>query len=187
MMNRLFVLLACTGLGVVTASEPARAQGRPAAPVQELNVDAHGNIRVHEQGTASVKSVIEPVQKSTFSSFATGERFTDEVTLYTVPAGKVLVIDAVTVSSVLSPSDRLFDATFNVMLDDPILPFEIRVQPAAEGVFTSTNGNVFSKTQAITAYAGPGTAVTARASRDGTSLSGTAILFGFAGHLVDAQ
>ena len=128
---------------------------------------------------------LQPIQKLAFGSFDTGQVFSNDVTLYTVPAGKVFVLETVTTGSNLLPGYHFVDTVFNLSFDSG--DFQIFVQPVAEGVFSSTGANVFRKTQAATAYAGPGTNITARASRDGTSLSSTSVLFAIAGHLVDAQ
>jgi hypothetical protein len=60
-----------------------------AVPVREQNLD-NGNIKVHEQGTARVRSDEEEVSVSTR---LTSEGFACEGVLYTVPAGKRLVVE----------------------------------------------------------------------------------------------
>jgi hypothetical protein len=167
-----------------TQSAPALG-GKPTADVVEQNVDENGQIRVHDSGTVTVKETLDPVQVSVFGSFAAGSRFSDsQLVLYTVPAGKVLVVDTLTASSNMAAVDHMLDALFELSLNGE--SFSVFVQPVAEGIFTSTNTSVFRGTQKITAYAGPGTQVKALGTRDGASLSSTAVLFGLAGHLIDA-
>src|SRR5262245_24119610 len=163
----------------------AQGGGKPDTKVVEQNVDANGNIRVHDSDTVAVKNTLDPVQVSVFGTFATGSPFSDSpLVLYTVPAGKVLVVDTLTTASNMNALDHMLDADFELSLNGEI--FDLFVQPAAEGVFTSTNAAVFRGTQKVTGYAGPGSQVTVRASRDGASLSGTAVFFALSGHLIDA-
>ena len=191
-MSRMTTVAAMTTAALLTAhaglaQTQAAAQGtnRPATSVVEQNVDGNGDIKVHDSRTVTVKSTLEPVQVSVFGSFATGSRFSENaLTLYTVPADKVLVIDAVTLSSNMSAVDRLLDANFQLSFNGSF--FNLYVQPVAEGIFTSTNAAIFRRTENVTAYAGPGTQVTVFASRDGAALTSTSVLFGLAGHLVDA-
>lgn len=147
-------------------------------------------VPVQIQGTADVyvvnRAAVEAVQKTQFVTFASGSAFSGEATLYTVPAGKRLVIDSVTIASNLTgASQQLMHVLFSVTNDD-IVPYTISVQPVAEGLFAQTGANVFRKTVAITAYAAPGTAVTAIGTRDGTIDSLDSLMVGFSGHLVDA-
>ena len=188
------VLVPVFTIAVLLTAHVALAQSQSAAPAQglkadspvvEQNVDENGLIRVHDSGTVAVKAALDPVQVSVFGSFAAGSRFSDnQLVLYTVPAGKVLVVDTLTASSNMAAVDHMLDAQFELSLNGQ--SFSVFVQPVAEGIFTSTNASVFRGTQKITAYAGPGTQVKAIGSRDGASLSGTAVLFGLAGHLIDA-
>jgi len=165
------------------ATEKADKKG--AVQVEEQNVDVNGDIKVHDSGTVAVKTALDAVQVTVFGSFPNGGRFSDSpLTIYTVPEGKVLVIDALTVASNMSAVDHLMDANFQLTFNGS--SFSVFVQPVAEGVFTQTNAAIFRKTDRVTAYAGPGTRVNAVAIRDGANLSGTSVLFALAGHLVDA-
>jgi len=101
-----------------------------------------------------------------------------------VPAGKVLVVDTLTTSSNMAAVDRMLDANFQLSLNGEF--FNLYVQPANEGVFTSTSAAIFRGTQKVTGYAGPGSQVKALATRDGASLSSTAVFFALSGHLIDA-
>jgi hypothetical protein len=75
-----------TGLAqsVTVANTPAQA-----VPVREQNLDG-GNVKVHEQGTVSVRSADQEVSAS--ASCIADLSDTCGGTLYTVPAGKQLVV-----------------------------------------------------------------------------------------------
>lgn len=190
-MSRTMTVAALTTAALLTAhvsiaqSQAAAQTQTKSTPVLEQNTDSNGDIRVHDSGTVTVKSTLDAVQVSVFGTFATGSRFSNSsLTIYTVPTDKVLVIDGVTVASNMSAVDRLMDATFELSFNGGF--FNLYVQPVAEGVVTDTNAAVFRRTEKVTAYAGPGTQVTVFATRDGAALTSTAVLFGLAGHLVDA-
>ena len=198
------VIIAVAAVPAIALAQPA-IKPSPSSPVTVTNtasnpVPVTGDVTSTVSGSVQITNsvgnavpvqvtngpVLQPVQRTVFGSFDTGQRFSDDVTLYTVPNGKVFVLDTVTTGSNMSPNDRFFHSIFSFD-SGGVIPFGVYVQPVAEGVFSSTGANIFNKTQAATAYAGPGTSITARASRDGTSLSSTAVLFSIAGHLVDAQ
>jgi hypothetical protein len=180
------------GLGILVGQfSTTTASAAPATspvPVIEQNLDANGLIRVHEQGTVPISlPVLQPVQKTAFGSFAAGDRFSSTINLFTVPAGKTLVIQTVTIESNLSSTnEQLLHVLVNAQSGD-VIPFTISVQPVAEGLFTQTGANVFRKTATFTIYAGPGTTVSATGTRDGTDVSFSDSLgVGIAGYLVDA-
>jgi hypothetical protein len=192
-MSRTSVVAILTTAALLTAhsslAQPQAAaqgqSGKPDTKVVEQNIDANGDIRVHDSGTVAVKGTLDPVQVSAFGTFATGSRFSDSgLVLYTVPAGKVLVVDTLTTSSNMAAVDHMLDANFQLSLNGEF--FNLYVQPAAEGVFTSTSAAIFRGTQKVTGYAGPGSQVKVTATRDGASLSSTAVFFALAGHLIDA-
>jgi len=128
---------------------------------------------------------VTPVQQSTFGSFTSGEAFSSTVTLFTVPAGKVLVIESVSGGSNMQAADRLMAVEFFASYGDSI-DYVISLHPLDEGVFVPTGARIFKGTEVTTAYAGPGTTVTARRVRDGSVFSGTAVRFGISGRLIDA-
>ena len=136
-----------------------------------------------ELSVTDARLATEAVQKTLFPSFANGQRFSETVTLYTVPAGKTLVIDSIVGGSNMDPADHLLDIQFNFTSGD-FIPYTVAVHPNDEGVFTQTGARIFRGQEAITAYAGPGTTITAFGTRDGTSLSGTALRVAISGHLV---
>jgi hypothetical protein len=101
-------------LGATVLREPLARAAAPIAsvfvtndsanpvPVREQNVDASGSVKVHEQGTAAVRSANE--------EFAVTKNFSDNGpscigTLLTVPAGKQLVVEWV--GAVLDSSANL--------------------------------------------------------------------------------
>jgi hypothetical protein len=179
--TRVTVLIAAIALlliGFGPLREPIAVAAQKAQEVFVTN-DAANAVPVREQARLTV------VQISRFATFLTGDTHSSQETLYTVPAGKILVIDSVSVSCILSPGDHLLDVTFGVTSGD-VIPYSLYAQGVDEGFFAPTNVRVFRGTDQITAYAGPGTAVTAFGTRDGTSLSGTALGVAISGHLIDA-
>ena len=185
MLTTVVMLAAHASLAQPQAATQGQGAGKPDTRVVEQNVDENGNIKVHDGGTVAVKGTLDPVQVSAFGSFATGSRFSDgPLVLYTVPAGKVLVVDTVTTSSNMAAVDHMLDANFQLSLNGEF--FSLYLQPAAEGIFTSTGAAIFRGTQKVTGYAGPGSQVKVSATRDGASLSSTAVFFALSGHLIDA-
>ena len=158
--------------------DPIAAAAQKAQEVLITN-DASQPVPVREQARTT------PVQLSTFATFANGGRFSDTLTLYTVPAGKILVVETFSGGSNMDPADHLLDIQFNLTYGD-FIPFVVALHPDDEGVFTSTGARIFRGTTARTAYAGPGTTITAFGTRDGTSLSGTALRIALSGRLIDA-
>jgi hypothetical protein len=178
------------------AAIPAFAAGADSTKdVIVANTAAHP-VPVAVQGTpvvtvagtvATAAPALTPIQKTQFATFASGSRFSSTAELYTVPSGKELVLQTVSVASNLFAGDqRLMHVLFQAQSGDTI-PFTINVQPVDEGIFSQTNAHIFRATQAVTAYAGPGTTLTAVGTRDGTAIDTTDSLgVGFAGYLVDA-
>lgn len=134
-----------------------------------------------------VKQVaIAPVQTQRFATFNSGSNFSETLTLYTVPAGKILVIDQVSIASNLFDTGQrlmhvLVQATFN-----DFIPYTLSFQPVDEGSFTSTGARVFRATVSTTAYAGPGTQIMATATRTGPNGTTDSVGIGLSGHLIDA-
>src|SRR2546423_4005453 len=86
----LLLVLVSVVLGATVFREQV-AQAAATLMVREQNTDAQGNIKVHEQGTAAVRAANEEVtvQKKfseTQANFCAGD-------IYTVPAGKRLVVE----------------------------------------------------------------------------------------------
>jgi hypothetical protein len=89
-----------------TASNPV--------PVREQATDANGNLKVHEQGTATVNVVDnhEPWQHAFSVNVADGSNSGED--FYTVPAGKRLVVQYVGVQADVPPNEGVliqFSAT----------------------------------------------------------------------------
>lgn len=196
--------LARLGRGIVylaaavaaTAAIPAFAAGSSSTKdvivantaAEPVPVQVQGTPAVTVAGTVATSApALVPVQKSTFATFNAGSRFSETADLYTVPAGKELVIQTLSIASNLFAGDqRLMHVLFQTTSGD-FIPFTINVQPVDEGVFSQTNAHIFRATQSVTAYAGPGTTLTAVGTRDGTAIATTDSLgVGFAGYLVDA-
>jgi hypothetical protein len=175
-----------------TAANPAQVavQGTAKVAIQGTPaVTIAGSPTVTVAGTiATAAPTLTPVQKTQFGTFASGSRFSSTINLYTVPAGKQLVIQTVSVGANLFAGDqRLMHVLFNAQSGD-VIPFVINVQPVDEGLFASTGAEIFRGTQTVTAYAGPGTTVTAVGTRTGTDINTTdSVSAGVAGYLVDAS
>lgn len=175
----LLIAFSAMFLGATVFRAPIAEAAKNAMEVIVTN-DATQPVPVHEQQRTT------PVQAADFATFPTGDRFSSTVTLYTIPAGKMLIIESVSTSSHLNPNDRVLDVRFEVNIAGFASSYTIYLQPADEGIFTGTNVRTFRGTSVTRAYAGPGTTVTATGVRDGTSLSGTALYLAIAGQLVDA-
>lgn len=181
----------CTLVIIVISSPVVGLAESAKKAIQEVivaNDDAHP-VPVQSQGTTNVNVVaqtVTPVQKIAFGTFAAGSRFSDDIVLYTVPAGKLLVIESVMLASNLAgPDQHLMHVLFSASAGD-VVSYTINAQPVAEGFFSSTGANIFRATNQVTAYAAAGTDVTARGTRDGTDLNHLdSLQVGFAGRLVD--
>ncbi len=181
----------CTLVIIVISSPVVGLAESAKKAIQEVivaNDDAHP-VPVQSQGTTNVNVVaqtVTPVQKIAFGTFAAGSRFSDDIVLYTVPAGKLLVIESVMLASNLAgPDQHLMHVLFSASAGD-VVSYTINEQPVAEGFFASTGANIFRATNQVTAYAAAGTDVTARGTRDGTDLNHLdSLQVGFAGRLVD--
>jgi hypothetical protein len=171
-------LLCASLLGATLFRERVVEAARRILPVKVMNTSAEA-VPVREQAT------LQPVQVFVFGSFPAGERFSSEETLYTVPDGKTLVIEAFSSSSNMAATDRFNGARLGAQLTGLSDEFTWFLHPTDEGVNADTGARIFRGSAQVTAYAGPGTTVVAQASREGAALSGTAVSFRIAGHLVD--
>jgi hypothetical protein len=129
------------------------------------------------------QAALQPVEAQTAATFESGASFSNDVTLYTVPAGKTLVIDSFSFTSPTNANDYVINARLEVELgsSNEFTWF----QPAVNEGLTTLGARVFGGASQVTAYAGPGTDVVASASRGGTVLGGTGVLFAMSGHLVN--
>ena len=172
------VVIALLLVAIGPMREPIAAAAQKAQEVFITN-DATQPVPVKEQARTM------PVQVSTFASWGTGQTITPQVTLYTVPAGKILVVEGFAVGSNNDPTDNVLHVLFNLTYTD-FVPYTVAVQPKDEGLFTPTGVRVFRGVLTTVAYAGPGTSIVAAGTRDGTSLGGTALYVGITGRLIDA-
>jgi hypothetical protein len=190
MLGIIAIVIAAVSSPAVSLAQSATASAKKAIQEVLVSNDAAHPVPVQTQGITDVNVVnaqaVMPVQKTAFGTFPAGNRFSDDIELYTVPAGKQLIIESVTVASNLSgPDQHLMHVLFSATSGD-FIPYTINVQPVAEGVFSQTGANVFRATQQITAYAGPGTVVSARGTRDGAGIGSLDSLgVGLAGRLVN--
>jgi len=172
-------VVAGTALALASMILPASSQADP--PAKGVLVINDRTNPVPVKPTAP-----EVVTRTRFGTFPSGSRFSDTVELFTVPQGKMLVIQTVSITSNLTgPDQHLMHVLVSATADD-FIPFTINVQPVAEGFFASTGANIFRKTEGITAYAAAGTVVSAVGTRDGTNINSLDSLgVGIVGYLVD--
>ena len=118
----------------------------------------------------------QPVQKSSFCSAGIG--FGCSATIYTVPAGKRLVIEYVSMSANVAPG-LVGQLLVQTILDGELVSFGLPLSSpsgiGAAGVRVA---------QALRLYADPGTNVVVVGSRDGL-VSSADFLFALSGYLVD--
>jgi hypothetical protein len=108
-------LLASAILGATVFREQV-AWAAQALDANITNLDSNGNIKVHEQGVASTQdNPVEPVQRSANTDLADGDGF-KRVVIYTVPAGKRLVIEGL---HAYSRSDRPEGTSFHFIGEVP--------------------------------------------------------------------
>jgi hypothetical protein len=150
-ISTVLLLVGSVVLGVTVFREEVVMAARPAAPVE---------------------FTLEPVQVSTFGEFASGERFSTDEDLYTVPEGKILVIEAFTASSNQAPADLLKDARLEVQLDggigglfDWFLHPSTKVSRATPARASSGDRSWPRGTQALAQRSSPGPLAMAGASR----------------------
>jgi hypothetical protein len=146
------VLLVCVGVvlgATVFRSDIAQATGlsqsvtvnntpAQAVPVREQNLDG-GNIKVHEQGTVSVRSAGEEVsvtREFTGSPICQGD-------IYTVPSGENLIVEYISSQAGLSGADGASGQIYSLAAGElnSFLPFVYAHQvgaPEAEDLFSAS-------------------------------------------------
>jgi hypothetical protein len=175
-------------LGIVGAStawaEPPTVKtlvtNTPAAPVPtvEQNLDANGDIRVHEQGTVRVEEQRVPFQESrSWDDWAGGDvrSFTTAV-----PVDKMLVLQTVSVSVLVEPGQ---DVQADVVAQGASLATH-PIPLAPQGTFGGLD--LYVGTVALTAYAKGSGGVLATVLRNSTSGNGGSVQFSLSGYVVDA-
>jgi hypothetical protein len=110
-----------------------------AVPVREQNLDG-GSIKVHEQGTARVRSDEEEVSAS---QKLTSQGFGCEGDLYTVPAGKRLIVEYIG-SQVIATGDSPF-GYIGVGGNPGFTPPDVRLPL----VFQAETGQVWAASEAV--------------------------------------
>jgi hypothetical protein len=128
--------------------------------VREQNLDGGGNIKVHEQGTVSVVSTDDPARHAFafFENDSFGSPKDSHVVSFSVPSGKRLVIESVSINAGLDTGtgqklvSTAVQAHVNGQLEDYIMA------PTFTG--TSTSGrDLYTVSQATRIYADGGTDV----------------------------
>lgn len=173
------------GATVFTGSAATAGDSPRPLPVTEQNLDANGNIKVHEQGTAKVREqgtvrVLE--QREPFQHTSAHDNWDDATRNFTiaVPEGKVLIVQTISFSAQVEPGQVVragvtFQGAGGLSL--------IRVPLEREGTFGGTD--FFVGTESITAYAAGASGVLAFVNRSSTSGSGGRVELSLAGYLVD--
>jgi hypothetical protein len=206
-----FVALLLVGsaiLGATVMREPIAWAAQIVDAKIVAPLDGAGNVMVHEQGTVQVagtvgirpaandvtidnpaaspvpvavqQAAIEPVQERVRISLADGES-DEEAPVYTVPAGKLLVITFVSANGGHRSTDNFVRAEVSVGSGF----FQPRVNLP---IHEATGQGPFAAAEAVTLYAQAGETVYARFfdSPGGTSSSSLVADFTVVGHLVDA-
>ena len=94
------------------------------------------------------------------------------------------VLDSFSFQTALNAGDHLISGRLDVELASSTNEFTW-IQPAADAGLTTLGSRVFAAAAQVTAYAGPWTTVVAGASRGGSDLGATGVLFSISGHLVN--
>ena len=178
-LGALLLIVLGVALGAtVFRSDIAQATGLKQSQSVIVDNTAAEAVPVREQ------AALQPVQVRGFGTFAKDATFTGDVTLYTVPAGKTLVLDSFSFQTALDPNDHLIDGRLDVELASSTNEFLLN-QPAVDEGLTTLGARVFAGAAQLTLYAGPGTDVLASAARGGSDLGGTGVVFSISGHLVN--
>jgi hypothetical protein len=158
MKKWLFVALLVVGatvLGATVLKEPIAN----AAQIVDANIigplDGQGNVKVHEQGTANVN-----VTNAGVSVQPAGEPIVttlEEFDTYTVPAGRRLVIQYIS-GTIENPAGA--DPIVNWLHLSTQQPRQVSRDYFFVGEPFTTNPNIFTVSQQVTMYVGPGGSVT---------------------------
>lgn len=150
-------------------------------PVAEQNLDADGNIRVHEQGTVAVQEVREPFQRSSRFDNWGGKEFRSFSSI-SVPEGKMLIVEKVSFRVAVEPGQQVHA---RVSFQGADLPGAVYVPMEFQGTFDGKD--VYVGAETVTAYAaGTNAPVLATAVRSSTSGNGGAVEFSLIGYFVDS-
>jgi hypothetical protein len=175
------LLVAATVLGATVLKEPVADAAATLnvfvtndsthpVPVRETNTDAGGNLKVHEQGTAAVRSADEEVSVTRtlfedLSNICSGD-------LYTVPAGRKLVVEYLSAWVPDTVGDPTAAEGFvNVADTDMLLPVRFERQAFDE----------FSASEAVHYAFPPGAQIRFAVSLEGASRC--SVRFSLGGHL----
>jgi hypothetical protein len=140
------VIVVATILGATVLREPIANAASSVSATIVGPLDAQGNVKTHEQGTANVAvtnaPASHPLEVSGVISLADGQVFGDQYP-YTVPAGKRLVIEYLTAKAyVPTGSDQqvqiqLFDSTSRSAPQRVLTFLPVRDIPFDGGDFTN--------------------------------------------------
>jgi hypothetical protein len=111
-------------------------------PVREQNLDGFGNIKVHEQGTAAVRSVDEEV--ATHAGAVNTQISSCLTDLYQVPAGKLLVIEYISAEGGGSGTLGATSASGEVFAVGSNLGLPLLFQQQTPGLFNASEAVHYS-------------------------------------------
>jgi hypothetical protein len=131
-------------------------------------------------GAVQSEALIEPVVSAITINFAAGSYEAAQGTLFTVPAGKRLVVEHVSGVCIMQPGQRVLIFGITTRLATGATDITHVLVPVFIGTSIGT-GDTSSVSQAIKTYAGPGTIVLAGAIRSANTAFGlcTVVLSGF--------
>jgi hypothetical protein len=181
------LLVGATFLGATVLREPIASAAQSVSATIVGPLDGNGNVKVHEQGTASVTSLDDPGRRAFafFKNDSFGSSEDSHLVSFTVPAGKRLVIPSISINAGLDSGtgqklvSTAVQAQVNGQLEDYIMA------PTFTG--TSTSGrDLYTVSQQTTVYADGGTDVKLFGVRN--TFSGGAILnVSVQGYLIDCS
>jgi hypothetical protein len=185
-----------TGFGKPPSTVIVGNTAANAVPVEEqgtVQVHAQGTVQVHEQGTAqvheqgmvTVTSTDDPARRpfAFFKNESYGSAEDSHFVSFTVPSGKRLVIQSVSVNAAVDTGSgqhiltAAVQAHVNGQLEDYIMA------PTFTGTSTSAR-DIYTVSQPVTIYADPATEVLIFTSRDAFS-GGATMNASVQGYLID--
>jgi hypothetical protein len=180
--NSLITLVGLLALiGAVSIATPFKGYGQNSPETVETTT----NVQVVNPATAPVPTLDAPtqvLQRQITADFGSSSATILDKPIYTVPAGKKLVIESVTVSGALHQDEKLVSAFFTTTVNNFKVNYSIPVQHQK---ITFSGQTEASALASVRLYATSGTTVTVSAIRSDISGS-SSVTFGFSGYLVNA-
>lgn len=168
-------------IGAVSIMTPFKGYGQNSPEAVETTT----NVQVVNPANAPVPTLDAPtqvLQRQLSVNFGSNTTTILDKPIYTVPAGKKLVIENVTVSGALYQDEKLVSAALTTTVNNFKVDYHIPVQHQKLTVPDQTAASAIAS---VRLYATAGTTVTVSAIRSDTSGSAS-VTFGFSGYLVNA-